>query len=295
MEFHLKLIILTTAATAFCSCGRPGENSELTLMEVSKQDLAEAVQERDMLLDMVKEIAVGMSRIKRIEGLATNAATNPQELAQTTSGLLKDLTEIRRLTEERRKLLTEMETKLENSTINNRELHEIIDALRVQLNSQLEEIEFLRRQLTSATRRIGSLNNSVDSLHSTMDSLSTAAEMTALQLEEANRSSATLEKCLNKCYYIVATKKELKSHNLLESGFLRKTKVLPANSDRSYFHISDKRKLTSLPTGSKKASVLTSHPAGSYEIADTEDGKRLDITDPGSFWSLTDYLIIQTD
>lgn len=65
--------------------------------------------------------------------------------------------------------------------------------------------------------------------------------------------------------------------------------------DESYFTTGDKRNLSEIPTHSKKAKILTSQPADSYEIVDVNGQKVVKITDPTKFWQLSNFLVIQVD
>ena len=101
---------------------------------------------------------------------------------------------------------------------------------------------------------------------------------------------------MNICYYAIGTGKELKAHNLMQSGFLRKTKVMPSNFDQSYFTTGDKRSLRTINLGSKKAKVMTNQPEDSYEIVEAANGmKVLKITNPTRFWNQSNFLIVKTD
>ena len=94
---------------------------------------------------------------------------------------------------------------------------------------------------------------------------------------------------------MAASSKELKEHKILETGFLRKSKLLKGNFDQSFFTTADKRTLTVLNLHSKKAKVLTNPPSGSYEIIDNNGQKALRILNPDSFWALSNYLVIEID
>ena len=55
----------------------------------------------------------------------------------------------------------------------------------------------------------------------------------------------------------------------------------------------NKRDLEIIPLNTKKAKVMTSHPEGSYEITETEDGNKvLEIRDKEAFWSMSNYLVV---
>ena len=109
----------------------------------------------------------------------------------------------------------------------------------------------------------------------------------------AQEASVQLENELNTCCYVIASKSELKEHNIIESGFLRKIKLMKGDFDKGYFVISDKRTLSRLPLGSNKVMLLTTHPENSYEFIDEQREKVLLITHPEQFWGLTNYLVVQ--
>ena len=157
-----------------------------------------------------------------------------------------------------------------------------------QIDTQTREIENLRGQLTMANARIDSLNNAVDSLNTTVATINDNLDM-------ANAASIRLEDELNTCYYIVTSKSELKKHQILETGFLRKSKLLKGDFDKGFFVIGDKRNMHTIELNSDKARVHTNHPEDSYAIRKENNKKILVILDPEKFWSLTNYLVIQTD
>ena len=100
----------------------------------------------------------------------------------------------------------------------------------------MDEIESLRRQLTKANRQIGELNSAVDSLNLTVSTVEG-------QRDTAMMSSERFENELNTCYYVVAKKSDLKDHNIIESGFLRKTRLMRGDFDKDFFVTGDKRTL----------------------------------------------------
>lgn len=281
-----NLIVSVVIPSVLFSCNGNKEKEQQSLAEISKQELATALNERDQLLALVKDVSTGLEQIKRLENIMTVSAGHPERNAGQDAQILADISSLKERIRERKKQLEELETKLQRSTINNKELKETIGALQVQIDSQMEEIEALRQQLTAADEHIGALNNRVDSLNTTVTTVT--GERNAAQA-----ASVKLENDLNTCYYAVATKQELKSHHIIETGFLRKTKLMKSDFDKGCFVISDKRTLSTLPLNASKVKVLTNHPEASYEMVDENGQKTIRITDPEQFWSLTNYLVVQ--
>ena len=257
------------------------------LMEASRRELATAVEERDELMRLVTAITGDMDDIRRMENILASPAANDGNPKQTEQ-IRADIAAIRRTLAKRRAKLDLLESKLKESALFSSDLQDAINALRRQIDSRNKEINRLRMQLDSARQYIGSLNITVDSLYNAVDTLSFSrnrAEQTAIELENE----------LNICYYTIASKSELKQHRILETGFLRKSRLLIGDFDRDFFLCGDKRNMKSVELHSRKAKLLTNHPEGSYNIITGEGSLRLEITNPDRFWSTTNFMVIQTD
>lgn len=278
------------ALVLLSACGSPASDNaaKQSLMDASKQELATAIEERDRLLALVKEISSGMDEIKRVENVVAINGRQPDLGASDNRRVKADVAAIRATLRLRRERLAELEKSLSESVLCTEELKSTIEAFRRQNEEQYREIDRLSRVLAEADRRIGSLSDSLASLNSTVEEVNQ-------ELDSAYAESDRLANELNTCYYVAASRSELKRHRVIETGFLRRTKLLPGDFDKGFFSIRDKRGLTEIPLYSSKAKIHTNHPAGSYELADRDGAKVLLITNPSLFWSLTNYLVIEID
>lgn len=284
------LVIITTVfAVLLSSCGdNKQSDGGQSLMEASKQELADALKERDQLLGIVKEISVSMDQIKHFENIMTIAGTQALENPDQRTQLLSDMAVVKKTLKHRRDRLVELECRLKESTLYTDELKSVVEAMRKQIDQQNAEIESLRQQLLSASEHISSLTDEVDSLNSTV-------AIANDNLDAAHAASERLENELNTCYYVVARKSQLKEHHIIETGFLRKSKLLKGDFDREFFTIGDKRTLDTLDLHSNKVKIHTNHPVDSYEIREVDKNMILTITNHEKFWSLTNFLVIQVD
>lgn len=285
MKTRHIFIPMVIASILFSCNGNTGKEQQ-SLENITKQELATALAERDELLSLVKEVSVGLEQIKQLENIMTIAAANPNENPGQKARILSDISVVKGKIRQRKEQLQNLEAKLHRSTINSKELKETIEALSIQIDSQMEEIESLRQQLVTANAQIGIL-------HSTVDSLYTTVSAVTVERDSAKEESVKLENALNTCYYIIATKSELKKANIIESGFLRNTRLMKGDFDKDAFAISDKSTLAVLPLGTDKAKILTNHPKESYEIVEENGQKIIRIINPAKFWSLTNYLVVQ--
>jgi len=286
-----KLFIMALAAAAvLSSCDNKAKDEaaqQAALQAASKQELQIAVADRDSLLNLVNDISSGMDQIKRLENILSVSNASGESASQRDQ-IRADIAAIQATLQQRREQLAQLEEKLNKSNLSNANLRKTIETLRGQIDTQSAEIETLRANLDEAKAQIGSLNQAVDSLNTTVSTV-------AGERDAAKQQSTELTNELNTCYYVAASSKELKQHKILETGFLRKAKLLKGDFDQSFFTTADKRTLTVLNLHSKKAKVLTNQPAGSYEIIDNNGQKALRILNPDSFWALSNYLVIEID
>lgn len=286
-----KFLAIALGALLLASTGCTSKKDEQlrqqqAINEATAEELRSAVADRDQLLTLVNEIAAGTEQIKRLENIL--AIDGSRETPGQREQILTDIAAIGQTLQQRREQLEQLEKKLNASNLNNAGLNKTIAQLRAQIDNQTQEINTLRGSLDAANRHIGTLNEEIDSLNSTVNTVVAERDSTYEQ-------NAELTNELNTCYYAIGNKSELKANNIIETGFLRKTKILEGDFDRQFFTRADKRTLTQIDLNSNKAQVLTNQPAGSYTI-DTVDGhKVLRITNPAQFWSLSNYLVVKID
>lgn len=287
---HMKkpLFLMLLSLGAISCADRIPDNSRDDLMEASRQELATALAERDQLLELVKEISEGMDEIKHLENIMSISGTPSPESRATHAALVRDIARVRATLRQRREQLEALEAKLRESELFSNSLADAIEVMKRQLDSQTREIETLRSRLREANEHIADLNYAVDSLNVTL------GEVTGRK-DSAERSAMQIESEMNRCHYVVASKNSLREHRILQTGFLRKTRLMDSDFDPDFFVTTDRRTLRSVDCGDSKPKVLTRHPADSYRLTESAGEWRLDITDPARFWQLTGYLVVQTD
>lgn len=256
------------------------------LADATREELTAAVADRDQLLGLVNEISSGVEQIKQLENIlsVSGASETPGQREQIKA----DIAAIQKTLQERRMKLEELEKKLSNSNLSNANLKKTIASLRSQIDDQNAEIVSLKANLDEARDRIGSLDARVDSLHQSV------TDITA-QRDSTDKANIDLSNELNMCFYAIGTKSELKENKIIETGFLRKTKIMKGDFDQDFFTVADKRTLTKIDLNSDKAEILTNQPAGSYRIEESNGHKILLITNPAQFWSLSNYLVVKID
>lgn len=248
--------------------------------------LQTANAEKDSLLKLLNEISNGMDQLKDLEHIVS--ADLSKETPDSRDRLRTDMRIIQEAALDRRHKLETLEAKLRKSINYNAEMERTIKSLRLQIETQEAKILELQAALKKANVEIEDLNLRVDSLRKENSEIN--REKIAAQDE-----SIKLTNQLNTCYYVVGSKSELKKYNIIETGFLRKTKILEGDFEKSYFTKADKRTLSSVNLHSQKVEVLSNHPKNSYQIVEKDGTKVLEIINSADFWDLSNYLIVQID
>lgn len=285
---RLSLMWMCAAVLFAPSCdSSPKEVGESV---ISRTELTDSLQtanaEKDSLLSLLNEISSGMEQIKAMENvMATDLS---KETPDRKEQIRTDMMMIQRSMNERRHKLDSLENKLRRSASYNAEMKKTIATLREQLEAQETAIAELKESLRKAHVEIEDLNMRVDSLN-------TVNEAVNQEKMQAQAEAEKLSNQLNTCYYVFGSKDELKKYKIIETGFLRKTKIMEGDYEKSYFTKADKRTLTEVTLHSQKAKVLSNHPDGSYSISEKNGTKVLIITDAAKFWELSNYLIVQID
>ncbi len=281
------VILIATGLLCMTACNE----GKLKIAEARNVQLDDSLQtalaNQDSLFILLNDITDGMTQIKAMEK-TLNSGNLSSETASRKDQIKSDMAAIQQALQQRRQRLAELEKKLSTSQQYSTTLKRTIDNLKAEIAQQEASISTLRNDLQAAKIQVADLSRSVDSLSTTV-----IEERQATELAQQEAQSVTNE--LNTCFYAIGSKKELKEANIIETGFLRKTKLMQADFQQSYFTRADKRTLNSIPTHSKKAKILTNMPSDSYNIEDADGYKIIQITDPARFWSLSNYLVIQVD
>ena len=288
-----KLGVFAASIVLLAACGdekkvASTDDTSVDQLVQTRDSLQQVIANQDSLLSLINELGDGMEQIKMLENILSSENLQ-SETPDRRDKIRNDMADIQRTLNERRQRLAELEARLNKSNANNAHLRQAITSLKSQIAAQVTTIESLRKDIASANIYIDQLTQNVDSLNTTV----------ANTIEEKNvveQKNEELTNQLNTCYYVIGSKSELKAHDIIETGFLKKTKIMPEDFQRNYFTTADQRSLTSLPLHSKKAKVLTSQPSDSYQIVNDANGmKVLNITNPEKFWSTYKYLVIQVD
>ena len=153
----------------------------------------------------------------------------------------------------------------------------------------------MNRQLAEKKAEVEQLRESLVRMGDEVKSLTEEVAVRSAEVENLSGEKVELQNQLNTVYYIVGAEKELRDAQIInKQGFIGRTLTIGRNSNFDSFTMADSRLLSEVPVGQKKATLVTSHPEGSYELV-TDANKaveKLIITDPVRFWESSKILII---
>lgn len=279
-----SLVALTSACSKNEQTAKSDDQDSQKIAGASKEDLEQAVSDRDELLSLVNEISNGLADIKNLENIvATDGSETPSQKAK----IRQDIAAIQAALTDRRQRLEELEKKLSSSNVYTSKLSKTIESMKLQIENQTKEIASLTQQLSDAKAEIGSLNNQVDSLNTTVADVSG-------QRDVAQQEATNYNNQLNEVFIAIGNKKELKENHILEKKFLSKTKILSGDFNQKFFSTQDKRTYEGqVLYGAKKAEIKTNQPKDSYTLTKQGNNMVLKVLNKDRFWSNTSYLVIQ--
>ena len=185
--------------------------------------------------------------------------------------------------EENKAQIEKLQTQLKNSKYNSAQMKKAVASLTAELNAKQQRIEELQNELASKNIRIQELDTAVSNLSAEKETLAAENEAKAKTVVEQDKS-------LNAAWFVFGTRSELKAQKILQSGDVLKN----ADFNKDYFTQIDIRTTKEIKLYSKRAELLTTHPAGSYELVKDDKGQlALKITNQKDFWSISRYLVIQ--
>ena len=255
--------------------------------EIRSASLELVVSAKDSLINAVfadiNAISENLALIKSRENLITVAGES-EGGRRPVEEIDNDIKAIDRLLRENRAKIES----LQRSAAQLRKANLRIDGLE-------KMIADMNRQLAEKKAEVEQLRESLVRMGDEVKSLTEEVAVRSAEVENLSGEKVELQNQLNTVYYIVGAEKELRDAQIInKQGFIGRTLTVGRNSNFDSFTMADSRLLSEVPVRQKKATLVTSHPEGSYELV-TDANKvveKLIITDPVRFWESSKILII---
>lgn len=251
---------------------------------VAKDDsLQQIISQRDTqinnMMATMNEIQEGFNEMSEAENRVN--LIQDDERADKASQIKEDIKFIADRMQQNRELIKKLQGQLRDSDFKSQELKKVIANMLRQLDEKDQQLQQLRAELDAKNIHIAELDETISNLNNNVTELKSESD-------EKSQIINNQETQLNTAWYVFGTRPELKDQRILMGD-----KVLQQNFNKNYFTKIDIRVTREIKLYSKSARLLTSHPAGSYEL--TRDNNKmytLAITNPQLFWSTSKYLVV---
>lgn len=242
--------------------------------------------EMEGLFSDLNDISAGMQSLREAENMLAMQATDEsgkskskQQMAQLKNDVQAISDAIAGYKEQIRKL----EGKNARQSA---EFKKLIASLNAELDMRNQKIEEITKQLADRDQQIAVKTQQVNDLTKNVENLDKETKSQQKTISEQDQT-------IHMVNYLVGERKELKEANVISRQGIFCPPIVSSQAQNAAFTSKDMRELQTLPLNSKKAKILSVHPAGSYTLEAGEDGMlTLKIADPAAFWKQTRYLVV---
>ena len=278
-----KIIIFALAAVFAVSCSDKKQNEEVSAEALRIDSLQRIIDQKDNELNDVmatfNEIQEGFRLIEAAEKNVT--IVKDGESTNKSEQIRQSMRTIQQRMEKNRELIARLQQQVREGSTRSEELRRTIENFTKELEAKNSELASLRAELEQKDIHIAQLDKTVNELNTNVSELKQETAQKAETIKEQDTQ-------IHSAWYVFGTKKELQEQNIYQKG-----KVLRANFNKNYFTKIDIRVDKEIKLYSKRAELLTSHPAGSYTLqTDAKKQYLLRITNPQQFWSASKYLVV---
>ncbi|MBP1640495.1 MAG: hypothetical protein H6Q17_2078 [Bacteroidetes bacterium] len=239
-------------------------------------------------LTLLNDIETGFSEINQTESDMKVNLKGVESSSNRRAQIIAQMKAIKETMEKNKAKIAQLQRLVGKNSKAAAQLEETIKRLQSELDAKTAQVQSLQAELQQKNIKITELTTTVTEQSKNIAEQSSTIEQqkTTIKGQDAN---------LHTVWYVVASSKQLKEAKIVTGGGLFQSKKLSATDfDQKNFTQADFRNLSSIPTNSKKAKILSLHPADSYNLVTGADNKiTIEITNASKFWSASKYLVVQ--
>lgn len=284
------LFPILSLSLLFVACGRGGGSIDASKFLAERDSILlqneNQKKELDGLNALMSTISRSLDSIAYQENIVYSLGG---DRTPTKKQVLENLRNFELLIERQRMMIATLQDSLRSRNGNSSKVTNIISFLNRQLAEKDITIQNLRKELSQKNKNIADLKEHITALNANVAALTERTEMQeeALTVQDA---------VINEGYIKVGTKKELQKAGLLIKGRLfSKYRLNVSGMTPSQFTKVDIRHFNDLMLPSGNLKILTDMPDTSYSLEETGTEVIMHIVSPSEFWSISNYLVIQTD
>lgn len=290
MRIRLSIAVLLLVAV-LTSCNVERSEKYQALLAERDSLYTEAVAAKggfDNALNTINEIENALESVRVAEGIIMM-----ENEEGNTSKAVSEINAIQQTLQENRNKIADLEKQLASQSAQSKALNQTVSRLKKQLDEKDAYISSLKDELQESRQQIANLNTQVSDLNENIENLNENIDVLNVRNAAQRATIENQDAALNTVWVCIATVQVLREKGIIEKGLFQGNEINKQGFDQSQFMQADKRELTHVPLNTKKATLITTHPEGSYSITETSDGSKvLNINDKDAFWSISKYLVV---
>ena len=239
------------------------------------------------MMDFVGVLADGLDSIAKQENTLFYSNKGKEGTIVDKEQLRKNLEVFEKTLETQKKRISQLVDSLKAKGESLSKLTSLVTYLNQQLDEKNNVIQSLRADLENKNVNIVQLQEKVNTLSKSNTELNE-------KVEKQVKALTVQSEMINEGYIKIGTKKQLTELGIVSGGFLKKTKVNYDAIKKGAFMRVDIRQFTEMTIESGDPKILTQMPKTSYKIIKNGKTSTLYVIDPTAFWSISNFLIIQT-
>lgn len=286
-----RIIILGIGASMFLmgSCVESSQKYKNLQARADSLNQVTMVQSQEMesMFADINDITAGMQSLRDAEHLLTlEAEKEKKSNSKSKQQLVQLKNDVQAITEAiagYKSQIAKLESKNKKQSA---EFKKLIANLNAELEVRTEKINEITAQLAATNKELAVKVEEVKNLTQNVDSLDRETKSQKMTIAEQDQT-------IHMANYLIGSKKELKDAEVITRQGIFCPPIVSSQAQKADFVNIDVRETKSIPVNSKKAKILSSHPADAYSLEAGEDGNLvLKINDENSFWKQTKYLVI---
>ena len=263
-------------------------------MQFLQDSILQAKIEKDSTIlgfvSTMNEIQQNLDSIRGIEELVKlRTISGPELTRDARSNILDDVKLIHQLLQKNKDLVIKLQKQLNSSSNRVSGLQKTILYLNKQVKEKDAQIAQLVVELDKLQLNVAGLNKRIQKA----EQEGAAKDKLIAEKNEAIEAQLTE---MNTAFYVFGRMKELVENGVIEKGGgvlgVGRSAKFRKDFNPEVFTQVDIRELEEISLNAKKAQIITTHTAGSYEFVNTEGVKNLKINDAEKFWETSKYLVI---
>lgn len=286
-----KFVILGIGAFVFfmSSCVESSRKYKDLLARADSLNAVSVMQTQELegMFADINNITAGMQSLRDAEHLLTLEAEKENKAGSKSKQQLNQLkNDVRAITEAIASYKSQIATLESKNKSQSAEFKRLIANLNAELDARSAKITEITNQLAAANKELAFKVEEVKALTQNVDSLDKETKGQKMMIAEQDQTIHTAN-------YLIGNRKELKEAEVISRQGIFCPPIVSSQAQKADFINIDIRETTAIPVNSKKAKLLSVHPADSYALEAGEDGNLvLKITDVTAFWKQTKYLVV---